>query len=52
MNIALLSVGETACIGVVVDTAAVQDHDLLVRCLATAFDEVVAVADHHAVVSS
>lgn len=52
VNIALLSVGETACIGVVVDTAAVQDHDLLVRCLATAFDEVVAVADHHAVVSS
>jgi WS/DGAT/MGAT family acyltransferase len=52
VNVALLSMGETGCVGVVVDKAAVPDPDLLVRCLAESFDAVIAVADHHAVVSS
>lgn len=52
VNVSLLSMGEVACIGVVIDKAAVEDPDLLVRCLADGFDQVIAVTDHHAVVSS
>ena len=52
LNVALLSMGDIGCIGIVADVAAVPDPELLVRCLAESFDEVIAVADHHAVVSS
>ncbi len=43
LSVALLTYAETACIGVVLDTAAVPDPDLLVRCLADELDEILAV---------
>jgi hypothetical protein len=49
LSIALLSHVDTACIGVVVDTAAVPDHEELVDCLLEGFDEVLAVSGHRAV---
>jgi diacylglycerol O-acyltransferase / wax synthase len=42
INIALISHADTCCIGVVADTAAVPDPDVLVECLRTGFDEVMA----------
>ena len=52
VNVALVSHRGHACIGVVVDTAAVSDDEGLVADLAAAFDEVVGVVDHHAVRSA
>ena len=48
VNIAFLSHVDTACIGVVCDSAAVPDEDVLLACLVEGFDEVLQVADHHA----
>lgn len=42
--ITLVSHDGTGCIGVGVDTAAFEDHDLLLRCLAEGFDEVLDLA--------
>jgi WS/DGAT/MGAT family acyltransferase len=44
LSIALLSHVDTACVGLVVDTAAVPDHELLVESLVDGFDEVLAVS--------
>jgi WS/DGAT/MGAT family acyltransferase len=44
VNIALLSMADTACIGVVLDRAAVVDPDVFVTSLQDGFDEVRAVA--------
>jgi len=52
VNVALVSHRGRACIGVVVDTAAVSDDEGLVADLAAAFDEVLGVVDHHAVQSA
>jgi diacylglycerol O-acyltransferase / wax synthase len=49
LSVALLSHIDMACVGLVVDTAAVPDHELLVECLVFGFDEVLALAGHHAV---
>jgi WS/DGAT/MGAT family acyltransferase len=46
LSVALLSHVETACVGLVVDTAAVPDHEALMACLVGAFDEVLAVSGH------
>jgi WS/DGAT/MGAT family acyltransferase len=43
-NVTLISHCETCCIGVVVDTAAIPDPDVLVSCLRAGFDEVLALA--------
>ncbi len=43
-NVALISHCDTCCIGVVIDTAAVPDPDVLLACLRTGFDEVLALA--------
>lgn len=48
LSIALLSHVDTACVGLVIDTAAVPDPEVLRDCLVEGFDEVVAVASHHA----
>ncbi|HEX6311019.1 MAG TPA: wax ester/triacylglycerol synthase family O-acyltransferase [Acidimicrobiia bacterium] len=40
VNVALISYAGTCCIGVTTDTAAVADPDLLLRCFAEAWDEV------------
>ncbi len=48
LNVALLSHCGRACIGVVVDTAAVDDDAGLMDDMAAAFDEVLDVVDHHA----
>jgi diacylglycerol O-acyltransferase / wax synthase len=42
LNVALISHIETCCIGIVVDTAAVPDADVLVECLREGFAEVTA----------
>ena len=42
VNVSLISHIDTCCIGVVLDTTAVPDGDLLVRCLRDGFDEVLA----------
>jgi WS/DGAT/MGAT family acyltransferase len=44
LNVALISHCDTCCIGVVVDTAAVPDHHLLVECLEEGFAELLALA--------
>ncbi len=49
LSVALLSHIDTACVGLVADTAAIPDHDLLVECLVAGFDDVLASAGHHAV---
>ncbi len=43
-NVALISHCDTCCIGVVVDTVAVPDPDVLLDCLRAGFDEVLALA--------
>ncbi len=48
LNIALLSHADRACIGIVLDTAAVPDEACFMESLVAGFDEVIAVADHHA----
>jgi diacylglycerol O-acyltransferase / wax synthase len=42
VNVALISHLETCCIGIVVDTAAIPDADVLVECLREGFAEVTA----------
>jgi WS/DGAT/MGAT family acyltransferase len=44
VNVALISHCDQCCIGVVVDTTAVPDPDVLVDCLRTGFDEITAIA--------
>jgi diacylglycerol O-acyltransferase len=46
LSVALLSHVETACVGLVVDTVAVPDHEALMACLVGGFDEVLAVSGH------
>lgn len=48
VSVALLSHVGHACIGVVVDTAAVPDDDLFLRSLVAGFDEVLGLAGHQA----
>ena len=48
INVALVSHCGRACIGVVVDTAAVDDDAALMDDMAAAFDEVLDIVDHHA----
>jgi hypothetical protein len=43
-NDALISHCDTCCIGVVIDTAAVPDQEILLGCLRAGFDEVLALA--------
>lgn len=43
-NVALISHCDTCCVGVVIDTAAVPDPDVLISCLHAGFDEVLALA--------
>lgn len=43
VNVGLLSHVDTACVGIVSDTAAVPDGDVLVACLLEGFDEVLGV---------
>jgi len=43
-NVALISHCDTCCVGVVIDTAAVPDPDVLLGCLEAGFDEVLALA--------
>ena len=43
-NVALISHCDTCCVGVVIDTAAVPDPDVLLGCLRAGFDEVLALA--------
>jgi hypothetical protein len=43
-NVALISHCDTCCVGVVIDTAAVPDHEMLLGSLRTGFDEVLALA--------
>jgi hypothetical protein len=40
MNIGLISHCDVCCIGIVVDTTAVPDADVLVQCLQEGFDDV------------
>lgn len=49
MNVALLSHVDRACIGVVTDTAAIPDQDVLLECLVEGFDDVLRLAGHEAV---
>jgi WS/DGAT/MGAT family acyltransferase len=44
LNVTLLSYNGSCCIGVTIDTAAVPDTDVLMRCLKEGFDEVLALA--------
>ena len=41
-NVSLISHCDTCCIGVVIDTTAVPDPDVLVDCLRQGFDEMLA----------
>ncbi len=41
-NVALISHCDTCCIGVVIDTTAVPDPDVLLGCLRAGFDEMLA----------
>ncbi len=43
-NVTLISHGQTCCIGIVIDTAAVPDADVLVRDLHSGFDEILTLA--------
>jgi hypothetical protein len=43
-NVALISHCDTCCIGIVIDTAAVPDPEVLVGCLTRGFSEVLALA--------
>ena len=43
-NVALISHCDTCCVGVVIDTAAVPDPDVLLGCLHAGFDEVLELA--------
>jgi WS/DGAT/MGAT family acyltransferase len=43
-NVALISHCDTCCIGIVIDTTAVPDPDVLVGCLHAGFDEVLVLA--------
>lgn len=52
VNVALVSHCGTACIGLVVDTAAVTDDEALLTDLVASFDEVVGVVEHQAVPSA
>jgi WS/DGAT/MGAT family acyltransferase len=47
-NVSLVSHVDTACVGIVSDVAAIPDHDALVAALVEGFDDVLAVAGHHA----
>jgi diacylglycerol O-acyltransferase / wax synthase len=52
LNITLMSYAGTCCVGINVDTGAVPDPDVLVDCLQSGFDEVLAVGggrNEHAV---
>jgi hypothetical protein len=49
LSVALLSHVDQACVGLVVDTVAVPDHEALMACLVGGFDEVLAVSGHEAV---
>jgi hypothetical protein len=42
MNVALISHADTCCIGIVIDTTAVPDADVMVECLRSGFAEVTA----------
>jgi diacylglycerol O-acyltransferase len=44
VNVALISHAETCCIGIVIDTTAVPDADVMVDCLRRGFAEVTALA--------
>ena len=48
LNVSLVSHLDRACIGVTLDAAAVTDDELFMAGLVEAFDEVIAVAGHHA----
>ena len=43
-NVTLISHCETCCIGVVIDTTAVPDPDVLIECLRAGFDEILGLA--------
>jgi WS/DGAT/MGAT family acyltransferase len=43
-NVALISHCDTCCIGIVIDTTAIPDPDVLIGCLHAGFDEVLALA--------
>jgi len=43
-NVALISHCDTCCVGIVVDTTAVPDPDVLIGCIHAGFDEVLALA--------
>jgi diacylglycerol O-acyltransferase len=45
MNIALMSYDGKAELGVNIDTAAIYDHDVMVRCLSESLEEVVALGE-------
>ncbi|MDZ7578287.1 MAG: wax ester/triacylglycerol synthase family O-acyltransferase [Candidatus Nanopelagicales bacterium] len=45
MNIALLSYDGRAELGINIDTAAIYDHEVMVRCLSEALDEILALSD-------
>ncbi len=45
LNATLISYGDTCYVGVNLDTAAVPDGDVMIRCLREGFDEVLALAD-------
>ncbi len=49
LNVSLVSHLDRACIGVVVDRAAIPDEDVLVACLLEGIDDVVSVVGHHPV---
>ena len=49
LNVSLVSHLDRACIGVVVDRAAIPDEDVVVACLVEGIDDVVSVAAHHPV---
>ena len=42
VNVSLISHCDTCCIGVVTDTTAVPDADVLLECLREGFDELLA----------
>ncbi len=49
LNVSLVSHLDRACIGVVVDRAAVPDEDVVVACLVEGIEDVVSVVGHHPV---
>jgi hypothetical protein len=44
MSITLVSHGQSACVAIAADLAAVGDPELLARCVEQAFDEVIGLA--------